>query len=263
MSQENISPTLYDLLLQRHSNDLCVGECKTGSTLAGRGFGFRQFDLWVMKKSWTNFRTYGYEIKASRSDFLRDEKWPNYLKYCHEFYFVAPKGLIMPEELPAEVGLLVGSKNLGRLHTQRKAVFRNISIPPSIYIYILMWRTKIVADSSGDKEFMWRNWLSDKKGKQNVGWEVGRKISRLVQQNVSKIVEENKRLREENDALEEIKHIVKKLGFDLADLGSWNTRNKIHSRLRELDKGYSEGLFESISSTILNLKQLKEKLGDS
>ncbi len=28
-----------------------------------------------MKISWTNFTISGYEVKVSRSDFLRDEKW--------------------------------------------------------------------------------------------------------------------------------------------------------------------------------------------
>jgi len=50
--------------------------------------------------------TKGYEIKVSRSDFLGDDKWDNYLKYCNYFYFVAPKGLIGKHELPDGVGLI-------------------------------------------------------------------------------------------------------------------------------------------------------------
>ncbi|WP_208112793.1 MmcB family DNA repair protein [Aureibacillus halotolerans] len=44
-----------------------------------------------------------YEIKVSRSDFLRDDKWPAYKNQCHRFFFVCPKDLIKPEELPDEV----------------------------------------------------------------------------------------------------------------------------------------------------------------
>lgn len=48
----------------------------------------------------------GYEIKVSRQDFLTDKKWQEYLPYCNQFYFVVPKGLILPEELPPEIGLI-------------------------------------------------------------------------------------------------------------------------------------------------------------
>jgi len=48
----------------------------------------------------------GFEVKISRSDFLSDRKWPNYLPYVNYFYFATPPGLIKPEELPPEIGLL-------------------------------------------------------------------------------------------------------------------------------------------------------------
>lgn len=48
----------------------------------------------------------GYEIKTSRSDFLGDKKWKEYLEYCGKFYFVCPAGMIKPEELDKEIGLI-------------------------------------------------------------------------------------------------------------------------------------------------------------
>ena len=50
--------------------------------------------------------TVGYEIKISRSDFLRDNKWQEYLPVCQRFYFVCPWDLIQPNELPDGIGLL-------------------------------------------------------------------------------------------------------------------------------------------------------------
>jgi hypothetical protein len=52
----------------------------------------------------------GFEIKCSRGDFLNEvqssKKYEHGMRHCDEFYFVVPKGLIRPEELPPEVGLI-------------------------------------------------------------------------------------------------------------------------------------------------------------
>jgi len=52
-----------------------------------------------------------FEIKTSRSDFLRDNKWQNYLDYCNYFAFVVPEGLIDKSELPENVGLVYISED--------------------------------------------------------------------------------------------------------------------------------------------------------
>ena len=55
-------------------------------------------------KTWT---VRGYEVKMSRADFLRDEKWTSYLPNFHFFWFAIPEpGIILPEELPDGIGLL-------------------------------------------------------------------------------------------------------------------------------------------------------------
>lgn len=48
----------------------------------------------------------GFEIKVSRSDFLRDEKWQTYTEFCSSLSIVCPEGLIRPDEVPAPFGLL-------------------------------------------------------------------------------------------------------------------------------------------------------------
>jgi hypothetical protein len=48
----------------------------------------------------------GFEVKSSRADFVKDQKWQSYLRYFNFFYFVAPPGVIKPQELPREVHLL-------------------------------------------------------------------------------------------------------------------------------------------------------------
>ncbi len=51
----------------------------------------------------------GYEIKVSRADFLgelKSEKYLDWEKYCHEFWFVCPMGMVETSEIPDGIGLL-------------------------------------------------------------------------------------------------------------------------------------------------------------
>jgi len=98
---------LVKLLRQRHADDIFVPEL---SVAAGR------LDGWALKKSYTSPCISGYEIKVDRGDFNSDKKWPGYLPYCNEFYFVCPAKLIQPNEVSAGVGLLWrGEGGLGRI----------------------------------------------------------------------------------------------------------------------------------------------------
>lgn len=48
----------------------------------------------------------GFEIKVSRSDFLRDEKWHMYSEFCSSLSIACPEGLLAKEEVPDPFGLL-------------------------------------------------------------------------------------------------------------------------------------------------------------
>lgn len=52
----------------------------------------------------------GFEIKVSRSDFLNELKQPEksqpVFRYCNLWWLVTPKGLVQPDELPENWGLL-------------------------------------------------------------------------------------------------------------------------------------------------------------
>lgn len=64
------------------------------------------FSMWQSH----GLRRAAFEIKVSRSDFLHEMANPFKHQWCrecfHQFWFVAPKGLIDPGELPAEIGLM-------------------------------------------------------------------------------------------------------------------------------------------------------------
>ncbi len=63
-------------------------------------------NLWPSKKH----RKIAYEIKVSRADFLKELKSPEKRQWAieisNQFYFIAPQGIIMDDELPEACGLL-------------------------------------------------------------------------------------------------------------------------------------------------------------
>jgi hypothetical protein len=134
------SDDIKELLAIKHFKEIFVTECKNGPSMYG---SHCRMDAWAMHKSWSNPKYIAYEIKVSRSDFLNDNKWQHYLLCCNELYFVCPKGLILPDELPKEVGLLYVTGNGLRLITKKKAAYRTIDVPEDVLKYILMWRAKI------------------------------------------------------------------------------------------------------------------------
>ncbi len=97
---------LIKLIQQKYQNDTVISQCKTDSTYGG---SFSQFDCWVAHKTWGTPTCTGFEVKVSRSDFLDDRKWQDYLPYCQAFYFVSPAKVIRAGEVPAEAGLMWAS----------------------------------------------------------------------------------------------------------------------------------------------------------
>lgn len=48
----------------------------------------------------------GFEIKTSRSDFLKDDKWAFYTQFCSSLSIVCPEGVVRPEEIEKPFGLV-------------------------------------------------------------------------------------------------------------------------------------------------------------
>ena len=207
---------LVELLRTKHWKDIFISECKNGGSMHGH----LRLDGWAMKKSWANPLTVGYEVKISRSDFLGDSKWMSYLQYCNEFYFVCPSGLIQPDELPKEAGLLWASKTGTRLYTKKKAAYRIDGVElEDLYKYILLWRAtvhsqgNVYCNETANADY-WRSWLEDKDENKKLGYRVSRKIRKLVEERIDKVHCENLALKSQNDKLAYVRGELLKLGFD-------------------------------------------------
>lgn len=79
----------------------------------GAGFGNRGWSDAISMQTWPSkdLVIRGYEVKATRSDWLREldepEKNRRWQEACDEWYIVAPKNVVVLEELPPAWGLLV------------------------------------------------------------------------------------------------------------------------------------------------------------
>ena len=211
------------LLAARHSEDVFVPECKTGASWTA--VKCPRLDAWAMKRSWARPATYGYEIKIARGDFLQDDKWPDYLGYCHYFSFVAPAGLIQPEEVPEGCGLICVSSTGTKLYTKRKAPRREVQVPDTLYRYVLMSRAKIVSGTlpieDGDAREYWGGWIKRQKIDQEFGWRVGRGIRRRVAEEIDSVRRENKALSDRMAGYDRLRAQLAALGVNPDGSGSW------------------------------------------
>jgi len=92
--------------------------------------GARRCDFWTISaNSSAGFQATAYEIKISRSDFKRDTcmKQRQARLFSDRFYYVAPAGLIKPEELPEWAGLIDFGE--GGLTRRVDAPFRDKDAP--------------------------------------------------------------------------------------------------------------------------------------
>lgn len=247
-----------DLLAARHSKDIFVPECKTGPSM---GHKHLRLDAWAMKRSWTNPITYGYEIKVSRSDFVTDDKWNEYLEFCSEFYFVCPLGLIAPDELPPEVGLLYVSKTGSRLFNKKKAQRRDVTIPEEIFRYILMARVRVTRkwqlEVDSHKRAYWEEWLSDRKIDYEFGRNVSRGIRETIEHRIDDVDRENQRLKKEMGKYDVVKCILREFGIESV----YDIRSAVENRCRDLRDTVPCDLVESIRATTCKLEKLQTELG--
>jgi hypothetical protein len=92
---------------------------------AGRWIDAAVFEMWPSH----GFTRRAFEVKISRSDFLRElnnpAKYQWCFKYFHEFWYVAPKDVIQVEELPSGAGWLYPAGSLGSGTTLIAAKYLN------------------------------------------------------------------------------------------------------------------------------------------
>jgi hypothetical protein len=219
------SSDIIQALASKHSKDIFIPEC---SLTFGGGL---RLDALVIKRSTSNSYVIGYEIKISRNDFIRDQKWPSYLSYCNEFYFVCPKNIISVDETPDDAGLYHTSGVGNKLYIKKKAKYRNIQIPEELWRSIIFNRTTIRAEyakPNSQLEF-WKNWLETKDEEKEIGYKVSQKLREIVKERIEKVESENRQLKSKIEDYESIKSLIQKMGHDPDSFQNWKVKQHIEN----------------------------------
>lgn len=245
---------LLGLLAERHSEDVFVPECKDGPSQTN--VPHRRMDAWAMRRSWAQPRICAYEIKVSRSDFLRDDKWHHYIECCNEFYFVSPRGVIAPEEVPYGAGLLWASTSGRRLFTKRKAPVRTEPIRESVFRYILMARCTIGRDTSPENaRAYWENWMENRHLDYQFGQQVSGAIAHRMLDEVGAVRAENQVLRRRIKTLEHLESRMRDLGLDPQDpIDKWD----INGRLRDWVEAIPQDVRRAVNQAAKAMPVLRE-----
>ena len=148
-------------LAKKHKNDYFLTEVKSGS--AWIGTGNRILDACALRCSYTNPHITGYEVKVTRSDFKRDNKFFTYLPLVHALYVATPTGMVQREELPTEIGLIWYDSQKKGLSVKKKPPPRKIEISRDMLLYIIFSRLdRERIPFYSDKAEYWRAWLDGK-----------------------------------------------------------------------------------------------------
>jgi hypothetical protein len=194
-------------LADRHSRDYFLTEVKSGSTYMGTAN--RILDAAALRLSWTNPYITGYEVKVSRSDFTRDNKFFTYLPLVHALYVATPAGLVGREELPTDIGLVWYDPEKKRLTVKKKPPPRTIEISRDMLMYIIYSRLdRDRIPFYGDKAEYWRAWLDGKASNAQLGERVKSKLLDEIRRLERELSEANRygreKEREEYDRLMDI-----------------------------------------------------------
>lgn len=252
MDKKLNSDDIIKLIKEKHIDDVVITECKDGPTWAGSHF---RMDAWVMRKSWVHMSCMAYEVKVSRSDFLQDSKWHNYMDYCNEFSFVCPFQMIDPRELPDNVGLFWASKNGSRLFCKRKPAYRELVIPQTVFMYILMSRVTVNKTTyvpKSKKEF-WEKWLEEKKIDSGFGYNVSRTLAATIKKEIEDVRNENERLKKLTDSCSQAIQMLKDAGIKL-DHYWWE--NDLKRKITELKKAVPDDLEISLTHAQKNIESV-------
>lgn len=219
------SSVILEALAARHSKDVFIPECKDGPTHYS---SHMRIDAWAMNRSWAHPIATAYEIKVSRADFLKDNKWPGYLPLCNQFYFVTPPDLIALPEVPAEAGWLTIAGS--RLLTKKKAPHRAIQLPEEIYRYILMCRVVVgrneyqVERSREERALEWQQFVSKRVEMRELGY----RVSKAIREKADSLKRENERLTQRMSEYDDIRSFLKRLGIDPdSRVSEWSVEDKI------------------------------------
>lgn len=242
-------------LSKRHSDELFLTEVKTGPSTMSETL---RFDALSIKLSWTKPCFTGYEVKVSRNDFLHDDKFIHYRKYCHRLYIVCPKEMIKPEEVPEDIGLMYYNPDRETLFIKRTARIHVIEIPGDLLYYILMSRLDREKHPffSSQREHILA-YLEDKETRDGLSSQFKSKMAKDVDDAKEKVKSLTYELEAYKEKADERDNIVKLLR-DKGLIGNWSY-DLVEDIKDALIKPFPSELYTAVSK-IKNSVEILDKM---
>lgn len=199
------------LALKHEQRDFFLAECKSGSTWMAHNL--RILDGLAIAKSWTHPCTTGYEIKISRSDFLRDGKMQTYLPMVNTLYLVTPAKLVDKSEVSESIGLMWYYPESGKIVTKKKAVWHEATDDRNLLMYVIMCRlSNDRYPFHSDKKDYIRDWLDHRREDEMLGLELGTKMARRISEQAREIAR-YARAKDELAELDAVREIARRHGI--------------------------------------------------
>lgn len=251
MNEKITSTTIKIALAEKHWKDFFLTEVKSGPTQLAMPGGLKILDGLAIRKSWTNPCFTGYEVKISRSDFLRDAKFYTYEELCNCLYIVCPKGMIERTELPESVGLMYYDPEKKTLTTRKKAIFRKIEYSPEMLLYIIF--SRLGSDRYpffSEKRQYFEEYLAGKRDNRDLACSVKTK---LVQDNarLERELERAAQFRQNYEIYKAVQEVMQKHGI-------WIFR--ADQAAEELDKALSRKLPKDITDIRKSMELMLDRM---
>lgn len=229
-------------LSKRHGEDFFLTEVKTGPSTMQKTL---RIDALAIKKSWTQPCFTGYEVKVDRQDFLRDLKYLGYREYCHRLFLACPTGLIMPDEIPDDVGLVYYNPEKRCLFTKKTAKLRDIEINWQMLYYIILSR---LSDDrhpffSSHRDYI-ESYIQDRADRRDLSILFSTKLTEQVKEANGKATKAEKEIEKYREKAEERDRIVKLLMKKGIVKGEWEVQWHLE---KALERQYPNDLYDAAS----------------
>lgn len=258
------SDEILEALSRRHRQDVWLTQVKTGPTQVARPGELHIIDGLAIARSWAHPCITGYEVKVARGDYLRDSKWAAYLEVTHKFAFACPRGLIQPDELPPEVGLVWYYPDSRATVLKRAPVYRPRPVdqlPGIMLYYILISRMDSdVHPWFGERRHYCEAYVRDKADRRQLGDMLGTHLAEDVGRLAKRIDELERELETSREAaalLERVREICRAYHVYGAEWrGDWFV-DGLERRLRD---GIGADIYHDLQRITVQLDELAERL---
>lgn len=221
------SNEVKDALRKRYHYDSCgfYTEIDAGPDALGRSFRLDGVNLRVSGNSMLadvkGMFVQGFEIKVSRSDFLRDSKWNLYWDYVNTLTLVCPKGMVKPNEVPEKFGLMYYNPDSKTLRYKRQPSINENADTSSVKDSILVRLFYGMLNDGKFKDYgqkryeSAKEYIDEKNNKKDVGKMFGTKMAKRIDELEHKEVYHKYGRNTYHDAFEGIVRIAYEHGIDI------------------------------------------------